>query len=245
MAVFALAHMSCAGAWAWGEVPSLLRAAGHEVVVPDLPLTPGVTPASHGEALAAAVRAALPIAAASARSSPAASAQPSPAADAGPPPPVVFAGHSYGSLVAAVAAGLVDGVAAFVVIDGFVPEDGRSAFDLRPGPSASRRAEAAERGDGCWTAGSPGPWAPSWWSRLEPMPVSAFEAPVPVASSVAALPSWFVWCRRSDFEAEAERARARGWTVVEVDADHALPLIDPARCAEVLVDALHSVRPPT
>ena len=37
---FVLVHMSGAGAWGWGEVPERLRAAGHEVVVPDLDLSP-------------------------------------------------------------------------------------------------------------------------------------------------------------------------------------------------------------
>jgi hypothetical protein len=37
--------MSCAGAWAWGEVPGRLRAAGHEVDAPDFTLRAGATPA--------------------------------------------------------------------------------------------------------------------------------------------------------------------------------------------------------
>ena len=47
MATFALAHMSCAGAWAWGTVPDLLRAAGHAVVAPDFELAAGATPSDH------------------------------------------------------------------------------------------------------------------------------------------------------------------------------------------------------
>ena len=30
--------MSCAQAWAWGDVPAILRTAGHVVIAPDLPL---------------------------------------------------------------------------------------------------------------------------------------------------------------------------------------------------------------
>ena len=47
MATFTLAHMSCAGAWAWGTVPGRLRAAGHDVVAPDLTLVAGATQESH------------------------------------------------------------------------------------------------------------------------------------------------------------------------------------------------------
>ena len=74
---FVLVHMSCAGAWAWGEVPSLLRAAGHEVLAPDLDLTAGQTPGSHADAIAAACRG---------------------------DDPLVLAGHSYGGMVVPVLA---------------------------------------------------------------------------------------------------------------------------------------------
>ncbi len=51
MAVFALAHMSCGGAWCWDGVAEVLRAAGHEVHAPDLDLRPGATPADHAAQL--------------------------------------------------------------------------------------------------------------------------------------------------------------------------------------------------
>jgi pimeloyl-ACP methyl ester carboxylesterase len=219
VAVFALAHMSCAGAWAWGDVPGILRAAGHEVVAPDFSLHAGVTPADHARALADAV-------------------------GRRPARSVVLAGHSYGGLVATVAAELLgEAAAALVVIDGFVVDDGESAFSIHPHRVRGRRAEAEARGDGMWTAGEPGPLLPDWFGRLVPMPISAFEAPVALSGAAASLPSWFVWCTRSDFEPQALRARERGWTVVELDAGHALPLLDPARCAEVLLEAARSVRP--
>lgn len=220
MATFALAHMSCAGAWAWGRVPDLLREAGHEVVAPDFTLEAGATPSDHARELLDAVGAGHS------------------------PRSVVVAGHSYGGLVAPVAVGLLGGAAgAVVVIDGFVVDDGDSAEAIHPDRIEGRRAEAAERGDGLWTAGEPGPMAPSWWERMTPMPLSAFEAPVAVPAAWHELPKWFVHCLKSDFASQAERARERGWTVVEVDAVHVLPLVDPARCAEVLLEASRSVRP--
>jgi pimeloyl-ACP methyl ester carboxylesterase len=217
---FALAHMSCAGAWSWGRVPELLRAAGHDVVAPDFTLRAGVTPRDHAEELVAAVGGGRP-----ARS-------------------VVVAGHSYGGLVAPVAAELLGpAAAALVVIDGFVVDDGESAASIHPDRVRRRQMEAASRGDGMWTPGEPEFGDPDWFDELVPMPVSAFEAPVELLGFANQLPRWFVHCLRSDFGTQAERARARGWTVVEVDALHALPMLDPARCADVLLDTARSVRP--
>lgn len=51
MAVFALAHMSCGGAWCWDGVAAILRDAGHEVHAPDFDLRPGATPADHAAQL--------------------------------------------------------------------------------------------------------------------------------------------------------------------------------------------------
>jgi hypothetical protein len=85
-----------------------------------------------------------------------------------------------------------------------------------------------------WTAGVEHP-------RLVPMPISCFEAPVRVGALPAA--RWFVECTRSDFADQAARAADRGWTVVRRDAEHLLPLIDPAFTAKVLLEAAKAVRP--
>jgi pimeloyl-ACP methyl ester carboxylesterase len=200
--IFALVHMSCAGAWAWGEVPQRLREAGHEVVAPDLDLSPGQTPGSHAAAVAARV-----------------------AGDG----PVVVAGHSYGGMVApALADRLRDRVRAIVVIDGLVPDPGDSSFAIRPHAAAERR-EAAQ-GDGLFPAPAPDPTG-----RLVPMPISAFDTPVDFTP--VAVPRTFAHCLDSDMHAQAHRARQRGWTVIEADRGHLLPLEDPALCTRLLLEA--------
>jgi pimeloyl-ACP methyl ester carboxylesterase len=197
---FVLVHMSCAGAWAWGEVPDRLRAAGHEVLAPDLDLSAGQTPNRHAAAIAV------------------------PGGD-----PVVVAGHSYGGMVVpALAARLRDRVRALVVIDGLVPDPGDSSFAIRAHAAAERRAAARETGLFPPPSGAD--------PRLVPMPISAFEAPVDFEP--VDVPRTFVHCLRSDMGAQAERARARGWDVVEADAGHWLPLEHPALCARLLVQAL-------
>jgi len=213
LATFVLIHMACAGSWAWGRVPDLLRAAGHAAHAPDLDLSAGQTPATH----AAAVARGLP-----------------PADD------VVVAGHSYGGMVVPELAQLLGPRArALVVLDGFMPEDGESAFAIRPPEIAAlRRAQAAERGDGLWPPPDPGAGDPEWMSRLVPMPLSAFDTPVSVSAAVGAVPGTFLRCTRSDMGAQADRARRRGWRVVDVDAPHMLPLTRPETAAELLL-AVH------
>ena len=164
---FVLVHMSCAGAWAWGEVPERLRAAGHDVLAPDLDLSAGQTPGSHADAVAAA---------------------------AGGDDPVVLAGHSYGGMVVPVLADrLRERVRAIVVVDGLVPDPGDSSFAIRSYGAAERRAAA--RVDGLFPP--PGDADP----RLVAMPISAFETAAEFAA--VDVPRTFVWCTRSDMEAQA------------------------------------------
>ena len=207
---FVLVHMSCAGAWAWGDVPDRLRAAGHAVVAPDLDLSAGQTPESHADAVAAAVGAG--------------------------DDRLVLAGHSYGGMVVpALANRLRERVAAIVVVDGLLPDSGDSSFAIRPYKARERRRQAAERGDGLYPPPHE-PDAPPWARRLVPMPVSALEAPVRFAPVDA--PRTFVHCLRADMGEQAARAAARGWRIVEVESGHALPLEDPELCARLLLGAL-------
>ena len=203
---FVLVHMSCAGAWAWGEVPQRLRAAGHDVLAPDLDLSAGQTPTSHAACIEV------------------------PGED-----PVVIAGHSYGGMVLPVLADrLRDRVRALVVIDGLMPDPGDSAASLRPAGAAARREQARETG---------GYWHPEvddlpkeWTSRFVGMPISASETRVDFTP--LDVRRTFVLCLRDPMADQAERARERGWTVVEVDEHHELPLRDPGLCARLLLDVL-------
>ena len=112
------------------------------------------------------------------------------------------------------------------MIDGLVPDPGDSSFAIRGHAADERRAAARETG-----LFPPPPGADP---RLVPMPISAFDAPVPFAA--VRVPRTFVWCTRSDMGAQARRAAARGWRVVEVEAGHWLPLEAPELCAALLLD---------
>jgi hypothetical protein len=71
---------------------------------------------------------------------------------------------------------------------------------------------------------------------MRPMPLSAMETPVVLGE----LPERrvFVHCLQSDFAVQAQRARERGFAIVEVDAGHLWPLEQPAACAALLLAAL-------
>ncbi len=208
-----LIHMACAGAWAWGRVPEALRALGRRPLAPDLDLSAGQTPESQAEALAGLL--------------------PAGAHD------VVLVGHSYGGMVVPpLAEALGERVRRLVVLDGFMPGDGDSAFAIRaPELAALRRAQAAQRGDGLWPPPARAPGDPDWMRRLVPMALSAFEAPISITPRVASLPGTFIHCTRSEMGEQAARARRRGWEVVEIDASHFLPLTRPERCAELIAAA--------
>ena len=218
-ATFVLIHMACAGAWAWGRVPELLREAGHEVIAPDLDLSAGQTPRSHAAAVAALVP---------------------------PAGNVVLTGHSYGGMVVPPLAELCSGrVQDLILLDGYVPGDGESLFSMRPADIvADRRAAAAAHGDGLWPPPPASPGDPEWMNRLVPMPVSAFEEPVRVTTAVSSLPGTFIRCTRSDMgQEQAERARRRGWRVIDVEATHFVPLTRPEVCAEALLASLRHDHP--
>jgi pimeloyl-ACP methyl ester carboxylesterase len=150
---------------------------------------------------------------------------------------VVVAGHSYGGVVALPAAELLGGrVRGVVLVDGIVCDDGEAAHDVRLAKALSRRAEASERGDGMWTPAQPDIRA-DWVERLEPFPLSAMETPISLSGAVDSLPRTYVLCSRGGMDEQAERARERGWRVVEVESSHALPLQHPRKCAELLLDA--------
>ena len=116
MSTFVLVHGGWHGAWCWSRVVPLLQGEGHEVVVPALTglgerahlATPEVDVSTHVRELVDLL-------------------ETSDASD------VVLVGHSYsGVVVTAVAAALPNRVSDVVYLDAFVPEQGRSIFDLLP-----------------------------------------------------------------------------------------------------------------
>src|SRR5262245_21110438 len=132
MAVFVVAHGAWSSGWAWREMRSLMRAAGHEV------FTPSYTGLGERQHLASrAVNLSLHI------------EDVVNVLEFEDLRDVVLIGHSFGGIVAT---GVADRartrVARIIYLDAFVPEDGQSMMDLLPlrGRDAMNNARLA--GDG-------------------------------------------------------------------------------------------------
>ena len=131
-----LVHGAWMGAAAWTETAALLRAAGREVLTPELPAhgadpTPaeGMTLARYVEAVIAAI---------------------------GDRPRVVLVGHSFGGVVvSAVAEAVPERVARLVYVAGYVPRSGESAYTL------SRRDPESLVGRH-WRPADPAANTPAW-----------------------------------------------------------------------------------
>jgi pimeloyl-ACP methyl ester carboxylesterase len=108
---FVLVHGAWMGAAAWAATATQLRAAGHEVLAPDLPAH-GADPAPpEGMTLARYVEAVV--------------------AALGDRRGVVLVGHSFGGVVvSAVAEAVPERVARLVYVAGYVPRSGESAYTL-------------------------------------------------------------------------------------------------------------------
>lgn len=222
-------HGAWHGDWCWGEVADDLRSAGHVVRTPTLTglgdrvaaLTPDVGLATHVRDVVTAVR----------------------ALDARD---IVLVGHSYaGMVVTGAAAGLGDRVTRLVVVDGFLPERGETALELLPEQAAAHyRDSAAERGDG-WRV-PPRPLVnlgvtderviADVSGKLTDHPLRTYTEPSAHGASELTVPGTYLLCTgwASPFRPQADRARALGWTVGELDADHEVPVTAPGLLADRL-----------
>lgn len=217
MATFILIHGAFQGAWVWRETAALLRAAGHEVLTPELT---GLGGRAHllteGQALSGYVADVVNAVAFSLCG------------------PAVFVGHSFTGLVAAAAAARFPGLArGLVFVDALIPEPGRSFLDMA-GPEFAKVLKAHVH-DG-WLVR---PWplpvfgvaepelAPAFAARLTSMPLAAFAEPFAFPLPGPDLPRGFIRCTRNPnpfIEAQAAKARAGGYGFTAIDSGHA-PMI--------------------
>ena len=230
MSTFVLVHGAWHGGWCWDRVAPRLRAAGHDVHTPTLTglserahlLTPTVGLDTHVEDVVRLL-------------------------DVLALQDVVLVGHSYaGQIVTAVADRRPDAVAKRVYLDAFVGEDGETAVSLQPETVAHHWSEsAAEQGFG-WLVpvrrlevlGVTEQADVDWLTpKLTPHPWKTYTDPLRLTGAADRVPASFVECVSwmRVFQSQAERARAKGWPVHELETGHEAMVTAPEELAGVLL----------
>jgi pimeloyl-ACP methyl ester carboxylesterase len=154
---------------------------------------------------------------------------------------IILLGHSYGGMViTGVADRIPERIARLVYLDAFVPSDGESLMSLRPPGGGGLDLEKMTK-DGFVI--------PSWVQPDRPLPkdvphpLKAFTEPVSLKNPAAAkLPATYILTvdpgkkpEEDGFFDAAERARARGWPVIVMEADHVPQWRKPEATAEILL----------
>jgi pimeloyl-ACP methyl ester carboxylesterase len=160
---------------------------------------------------------------------------------------VILLGHSYGGMViTGVADRIPERIGRLVYLDAFLPENGESLMRLRP----SRGDLDIER------MSKDGFIIPTWvkpdrpWPKDVPHPLKTFTDAIKLSNPAAAkIAGTYILTvdpgkRPEDdtFFASSERARARSWPVIIMEADHVPNWRKPEATAEILL-ALPSPRP--
>lgn len=151
---------------------------------------------------------------------------------------VVLIGHSYGGMVATgIADRARERLRRLIYLDAFVPEDGQSLADLTGGEAALR----ARAVDGWRVPPNPVPedtpaedrdWIAA--RRLH-QPIGTLVQPLKLTRGPLTLPRDYVLCTKSDtFRPYADKARAAGWPVHELDSSHNPHITVPEALADLL-----------
>ncbi len=156
---------------------------------------------------------------------------------------VVLVGHSYGGMVVAgVAERVPQRIKKLVFMDAIVPENGDSVSGLF-GDSLDLMATAGGGGAEPWKL------VPRW---VEPGKQPPVDVPQPILTfteeivldnpEAARLPGVFILTVEAgettdDFDPFADRSRARGWTVIEMEGGHNPHWFQPEAFVEVLLQA--------
>jgi pimeloyl-ACP methyl ester carboxylesterase len=249
MAVIVLVHPAWFGGWCWKKVVPLLERHGHRVCAPTLTglgerfhLThPGVDLQTHiADVVNVLTHEDLN--------------------------DVVLVGtSSSGAVITGVADRVAERISRLVYVDGFVPQDGQSIWDLVP-PGRRPPMEALVQAQGFgwllprfadepWEAFVPHAWqvtaeADLAWllARLRPTPLGHFTSPVRLVNPAAErLPRIYIRCRdwpNPRFDGYAETAgRDPRWRRYELDSNHLPYITAPHELADLLAESAGSGAP--
>ncbi len=153
---------------------------------------------------------------------------------------IVLLGHSYGGMViTGVADRIPDRIARLVYLDAFLPEDGESLTSLVP-PGSLDLAKMTQDGF----------VIPFWVKPDQPLPkdvphpLKTFTDPIRLTNrdATAKIPATYILTvdpgkkpGEDTFFGPSERARARGWPVIVMEADHVPNWRKPEATAKILL----------
>jgi len=241
MSTFVLVHGAWQSAGTWELLAPLLHKHGHTVIAPVLSglgadqsrLSPEITLRQHIEDVSRELSKC--------------------------PDPVILAGHSYaGMIISGVAETNLTRVTRLVFLDAFIPENGHSVLDLLPPEVGTHfRGVAREHGDGWRLPGGegqldlwglkPGAARDFVRARLCDFSLRCFEEKLSLpANQKASIPATFISCVAEGYPARpffapfAEKARASGWEVAELNTGHDCHVERPDEVASILLSAARS-----
>ncbi len=161
---------------------------------------------------------------------------------------ITLVGHSYGALVAAGAASRFGTIVQrLIILDGFLPEANKSAFDLHPGLRGMMESLALPEKP--WLAAPPPPeminikdagLASDVVRKMTPMPIMTHEqALVLDEKKMNQLERHYIRCTRFPvFEENTDMASGRGWHTIALDAGHMAMLTDPEMVTEAILSCV-------
>ncbi len=160
---------------------------------------------------------------------------------------VILVGHSYGSVVVhGVAEKEPERIARLAVLDGFIPKNGESVFDVIGTELREQWLQyAKEKGEGWRTPGLPNAKPPRWQPGVLRMMMEPLELVNPIAAKI---PRAFIRCTvrvqggavasgadRID-RIYAQEAKTNGWWYREIPDGHAVMLTNPKLLADTLLE---------
>jgi pimeloyl-ACP methyl ester carboxylesterase len=232
MATFVLVHGGWHGAWCWQRVATRLRAVGHDVYIPTLS---GHGDNAHRRAADINLSTHITDVVSLLRNE-----------DLGD---TVLVGHSYGGNVITGAADAEPSrVTRLVYLDGHVPEDGQSCWDLAPEFRDFFIEGAAESG-GIWVPPVPAamfnvnPADAEMVDRMcVPMSLPTLLERIKLTGAGRDIPKTFVWTSGWNpnpfIQFRDKYADDPLWTIAECPTGHDLMLDDPDLTTRLLLDSL-------
>ena len=229
MANYVLVHGATAGGWIYRPVASVLRKAGHEAFTPTLTGLGERVHLAHPDVdLDTHINDILGVLQFENLQN------------------VTLVGSSYaGMVITGVAERAPERLSRLIYMDAFVPQNGKSIFDLLGPEFVGAMLEATkEFGEGWRLPVIPSDKTADW--PLTPQPIKTLQQPIEITNPDALnIPRTYIHCTGDKPELpealveilknSADRARSQGWTIQELDADHSPEYSAPEDLAKLLI----------